>query len=588
MREAFAMMLGLSLSICNPTLNGGGAPAADHYDYAWVAKNVTAPWSARDGAMAINFAGKWWLTGGWNGGIESGVDTTNQVWSSSDLITWNLELAYDAAPPTSGAGARWKRRHWHGLVPHTHAGTPYVYVLGGDHESVGDGDFSGSGGYQADIWRSADMLTWTRVMASGSAPWAPRMLQAWGSGGGSLWMFGGMDGLLGEVSTNRYNDLWTSTDGGATWSLVSMTNKPTGRGIINKLASWNGRLWLVAGGTYDTTDHPTRDYYREVYSFDPSNTAAGWTKHSTPPWLGTEYNSVEVLNGRLFILGGYSFGINTRTVWSTGDGERWTQHERPPWPRSHADGTTVSGTTLAHVAGNGDIASGVSLSYALEATAVATPTTVPAARAAWSMSSAVLSGSNITSVPDSTGNGHHLVPDTAGDATINASDADYGGAPSANSPDGGHFLHTTDAVDLSSYTLFIVLKPAVTDGLYYVCYSLTTGPTRYMYVAGNRAGADDNELTLSADFYRNAISMTGLQSGIVDQEDIRHVYVVHYTGSAATCSFASTARTSSLTTARSRTTPAPTRGPRFSTSSATTGELGARQGAWPPRASTRC
>lgn len=504
----------------------------DHYDYAWVAKDLTAPWSERDGMMSVYAFDKWWGLGGWNPGTFSGgVDTTNEIYSATDLTDWALELSHDGSPPTSGAGARWKRRHWFGCFLHTHNDVEYIYVLGGDHESYLESDFAGSGGYQSDIWRSADGLIWERVMESGDAPWGARMLQVWGSSTGTLWMFGGQDGLLSENPTVRYDDLWTSTDGGATWSLVAMTNKPSARGIINKLPEWNGRMWLVSGGTYETLDVPTRTYCREVWSFDPTNTAAGWTQHATPPWLGAGYCSVEVFNDRLFVLGGYSYGLNTRSIWSTADGESWLQHDRGPWPRSHADGTATFGTQLGHILGNGSIGA-TSYSYALEATPVYDAVELPTPVAAWDMADAVLSGSNIVSVPDSSGNGHDLVPTVLGDATINSSDSDYGGAPSANS-NGALFLHSTDAVTLTTFDLCWVAKALPTDGLFYHVYSLSTGPTRYMYVAFNRTGEAQDKTQVSADIFRDGVSTTGFQSGVVDIEDIAHVYWLHYDGTAA-------------------------------------------------------
>src|SRR5437867_3926426 len=50
-----------------------------------------APYEWRDGAKLHFFKGKYWLLGGWvNGPRKSwnGDDTTNEIWSSADLVSW--------------------------------------------------------------------------------------------------------------------------------------------------------------------------------------------------------------------------------------------------------------------------------------------------------------------------------------------------------------------------------------------------------------------------------------------------------------------------------------------------------------------
>jgi hypothetical protein len=527
LRDVYAMMLGLALSLCSPS--GGGT----RFDYAWSQTVADASYGERDGAMLVWAFNKYWLIGGWNPGtFPGGVDTTNSVWSSTDLITWTEELAFNASPGT----ARFKRRHWFGCFTHTHLGTEYIYVLGGDSEASGDADFSGSpsNGYQTDIWRSANGTTWERVALSGAVPFAGRELFIAGSSGSALWVFGGQNGLLGENPSTFHNDLYRSTDGGATWTQIfadaaPSATRPSHRGMVNKLLPWRDRMWLISGGTYDTVDVPTRLYRREVWSFDPANPGAGFTEHTTPPWLGSQYLCVEVFNDRLWRIGGYSHGINTHDVWSSGDGERWERHEQGGWYPSHAQGTAVNGDTLAHAAGFGTITLGSAEVWKLTATEAAA-VTLPTPRGIWKASNAVLSGSNITSIPDSSGAGAPaMVPNVAGDATYTASNAAFGGAPTAES-NGGHFLHTASTVNLDAFTLFVVAKPDATDGLFYYFYSLLTGPNRYVYLAGSRTGQDDHETQFQLDILRGGVNTAGNASGALEQEDILHIYALHYDG----------------------------------------------------------
>ncbi len=380
------------------------------------------------------------------------------------------------------------------------------------------------------------------------------MLAVFGSSPGKLWCFGGQNGLLSESAGSCviHNDLHVSTDGGATWSVVladasPSSSRPSGRGIMNKLAYWKGRLWLVSGGTYDTAANANRQYFREVWSIDPENTSVGWTKHSTAPFPGTEYANVEVFGGRLWLIGGYSGdgytganGQNTRLIWSTSDGERWRREEVPPWYATHAPGTAVAsdGNTLGFAAGNGDIGPDLSSASALVASAPAA-VTVPSARGIWKASDAVLSGSNIVSIPDSSGSGGPALvySNVLGDATYNASDADFGGAPSAET-NGGFFLKTASAIDLSSFTIFIVGKFARTAGNFYTFYSLTSSPTQYAYdFMGPAGSAIPDRIDRSFDVRRNGVSTTGEAYSAFDNDQIRNVYTALFDGTAAGTQF---------------------------------------------------
>jgi hypothetical protein len=530
--------------------------------WAWETRTAEADWLARDGAMLSYYNDKWWMLGGWNPYDTNWAafpeHTVNEVWSSTDLTTWTEELAHDESPPTSGPGARWKRRHWFGCLKHEHAGTEYLYVLGGDSKIEDHAEFNTapSNGYPSDVWRTTTPGgDWERVCESNNASWAGRMLTVFGSSPGKLWAFGGQNGLLGELAgaCEVHNDLHCSTDGGFTWTEIladaaPSSTRPSPRGMINQMPYWQGRLWLVSGGTTETAAEANREYFREVWSIDPENTGAGWTKHTNPPFLGVDYTHVELFRGEMWLLGGYSgdgfvaggsSGENIRNIWSTADGETWRKHETPPWVHTHAAGTAVNDTTLAFVAGNGDLTTapvppGVSAAYALVATPYYTETTLPTPRGIWKVSDAVLSGSDIVSIPDSGGGGgpDMVYANALGDATYNATDPDFGGAPSAES-NGGFFLKTASAIDLSDFTIFVAGKFERSAGAFYTVYALASG--QYLYEYGIQSSSTNlDRVDRQFEISRSGVLTTAsIATSLYDNDQLAHIYTLHYDGTAA-------------------------------------------------------
>jgi hypothetical protein len=505
-------------------------------EYAWSALNEDIPdMEVVDGGMiAFAFGYYWRFAGAVGAAMVNGI---NSIWRSANGVDWTLYADHDASPPTSGAGARFKRRHWFGCEVVDIDGVVYVYVLGGDASCSDHEEFSGSpsNGYQTDIWRwRGPGYDWERVLESDDAPFAGCMLTVFGQSPGVLWAFGGMDGLLGEESMTIHNWLFKSTDWGFTWNTVQADRAagatyPSPRGQVNRLAYFLGRMWLVGGGTYDGPGHPDREYFKEVWSFSPA-TPTVWTQHSVAPFETTEYNSVEVFDGRLWNLGGYhgeendgDDGFNTNGAWSSVDGERWCREETPLWPPSHADGTCVHGTTLLRVSGNSDCTLVKTTSYALTASDLveATP---DAARANWTAASKTLSGSDVVQLTDTTDNGHHL--DTPGAAPAwNETDEDYGGAPSVENAGAGRFLATINAVDLSSFVLVMALRPVSTSGFFYYCYAISSG--NYLYIGGNQT-AGRTALSVAVSRGGNTMGSNALDVG--NSPDIPHIVTLIYDG----------------------------------------------------------
>lgn len=129
-------------------------------------------------------------TGGSNKSVPFGVlwddDYKNDVWSSTDGITWTQE--------TAAAGFSGRRKHQ--LVVFDNK----LWLIGG----MGFPGFGG--GPQNDVWSSADGVTWARE--TGAAPFSPR------SGHQAL-VFDNKLLVIGGIDANfePLNDVWSSSDG---------------------------------------------------------------------------------------------------------------------------------------------------------------------------------------------------------------------------------------------------------------------------------------------------------------------------------------------------------------------------------------
>lgn len=305
--------------------------------WMWEQTASEASWHPRDGAGLVWFGDKLWMLGGWYGTpVPEWNDerTTNEVWSSEDLgATWVRQLAHDAAPPTSGADARWLPRHTAGWLTHTHDGVPYIYVIGGDPWPV-----------VADVWRSRDGVTWEQVTAD--AAWGGRYLHMAGSYDGDLYVMGGQTDL-NDPST-CLADVWRSEDGGVTW--VQLDDAPwSPRGMAYNLVEHDGKLWVMGGGTYD--DAP-RTFFNDVWSFDGTT----WVEVSpdgAAPWLAREYHNTYAAEGELWVSSGYgSDGANHNDFWHSPDGVEWTPLVDTPMAPGHADGIAVTPHGVVHASGN--------------------------------------------------------------------------------------------------------------------------------------------------------------------------------------------------------------------------------------------
>ena len=134
----------------------------------------------------------------------------NDVWASTDGVTWEQRTAEAPWTPRAGLSAAVLGDH--------------VYVLGGSQND--DSALIGPNGptreYKNDVWRSTDGSEWE--LMTDDAPWDPRAGASVIEWQDALWLFGGEFGFVCEpvetCTPPYFNDVWRSVDG-ANWELVS-------------------------------------------------------------------------------------------------------------------------------------------------------------------------------------------------------------------------------------------------------------------------------------------------------------------------------------------------------------------------------
>ncbi len=319
----------------------GGANTHDENppEYAWQLVTAKAPFAPRDGAGALTFRGRMWLLGGWNPGDNKHFPRicNNEVWSSADGKDWRLDKPNTFLDKNFDPDKDWEGRHTAGYVVHQNK----MWIVGGDVNQ---------GHYHSDVWNSDDGKTWKHVNAGKPVPWGPRALHYTLAFEDKIWVLGGQTiPNLAKEKESFHRDVWWSKDGVA-WTEVK-PEEPywPQRGMIGGSAVFQGRMWILGGGTYDTPNLPQRKYFNDVWS---SADGVHWTRHvETAPWAARQYHDIAVFDNRLWVLEGYS-KANRNDVWHSADGVHWVEIPNTPWRPRHAASVFVHDGALWMVAGN--------------------------------------------------------------------------------------------------------------------------------------------------------------------------------------------------------------------------------------------
>jgi hypothetical protein len=308
-------------------------------NYQWRRVTDKAAYAGRDGAGSLTFKKKMFLIGGWNPGNKQQFPMicNNEVWSSTDGKDWVLVKKNTHLDNTFDRNSDWEGRHTGGYVVYRDR----MWLIGGD---------TNQGHYQPDIWNSADGQTWTQVNPRHRAPWSPRALYHTVVFKDRIWVMGGQTMPAFAPSDEAfYRDIWTTTDG-KTWTEVK-PREPywSSRGMIGGGVVFNGRLWILGGGTYNTPTTQARKYFNDVWS---TSDGVHWKNHThQASWPTRQYHHVTVYDGRMWVLGGYRAG-DKNDVWYSRDGTNWYRQFGTPWQARHAASVFVHDTSLWIAAGS--------------------------------------------------------------------------------------------------------------------------------------------------------------------------------------------------------------------------------------------
>jgi hypothetical protein len=184
----------------------------------WIETTTGVPWTARLGAAGAVCNGKMWIMGGTTAPTGGGT-LLNDVWSSSDGITWDQATAH----------APWSSRAYHQVLSFDNK----LWVLGG-------GNYLSHYWSSNEVWNSSDGVNWTKVA---NAPWDPRTFFSAEVYDGRMWIMGGS----GDSSdrADLLNDVWSSTDG-VNWTELEADNVWCGRHEMSSYV-FQDKLWVVGG-----------------------------------------------------------------------------------------------------------------------------------------------------------------------------------------------------------------------------------------------------------------------------------------------------------------------------------------------------
>lgn len=297
----------------------------EDYTRSWTKMNASGGWAGRTAHSSVALAnGSIILMGGDSGDLPYKNDT----WKSVDNgATWTLV----------NVSSGWQGRYSQSTVvlPDDSIVLTGGYIFG-SWRDVGD---------RNDTWRSTDGgATW--MLMNASSGWEARSGHcSVALSDGSIVIMGGRNKLFNSF----LNDVWRSTDKGASWNLLNSDPGWIGRGYFSCVAMADGGIIMIGGlgGSGQTA-------MLDIWS--SRDKGLSWNLINASPWVdGMMYHSSVMMPDDSIVTMGGSSGHWKTEVWrSTDKGATWTRvNANPGWSsRGFPQGQTMPDGSIILMGGD--------------------------------------------------------------------------------------------------------------------------------------------------------------------------------------------------------------------------------------------
>lgn len=208
---------------------------------SWSLVTPAAAFSPREDFGAVVFddgsGPKMWVIGGWPG------PNKNDVWNSSDGITWNQVTANSGIPPRWGFdlvvynNALWALGGAYGGLPTTLTCSPNAPVSA-----------------YSDIWTSNNGVGWVQILAT--EPFTTTYYLQSVTNNNEIWTTGGY--YLSACCSSAQNGIY-HTKNGINWT--SVPNSPFVNRFYHLSLSYRNQVWVIGGCSYQNQGVSTVPVY---------------------------------------------------------------------------------------------------------------------------------------------------------------------------------------------------------------------------------------------------------------------------------------------------------------------------------------
>lgn len=225
------------------------------------------------GGSLLTFDNKMWLIGG----FMEGAISRNDIWNSTDGVTWNQVTTTNV----------FTDRHFFGATVHNNK----MWIVGGTNGGATVGS--------NDVWSSADGITWTQHTITGNS-FSNRLHHKLVSYNNKLYVIGG-------YSDGTYlSDVWSTTDGN-TWTKETDGGTSFPGKLSFEVVVKNNLMYVISG---QQTGGSLTD---EVFK---SDNGKKWVKDNVITSYGARRDFQAVMfNNKLTIIGGWQ-GSYSNDVWT--------------------------------------------------------------------------------------------------------------------------------------------------------------------------------------------------------------------------------------------------------------------------------